>query len=92
MVLYYSFKTVFAYKTKNHGLRIREDAFKGHWGDDTVGHIKQITISNNNYTLSEKEVFIFNMEDQFKRTILEMAKDITFRGLNVSTKRDAGES
>jgi len=82
MEIYYSFKTVFAYRTKN-SFRIRADAFSGYWGEETVKHIKQITISNNNYILSEKEVFEYNLNYEFQLVILKMAKDIALKGLKI---------
>lgn len=83
MVIYYSFKMPFAYKTKFHGLRIRRDAFEGHWGEATLNCIKILLISNSKYILSSEEVFNYGIDEQFKRTVLEMAKVISKKGLGL---------
>lgn len=83
MILYYSFKMPFAYKTPEHGLRISKDAFNGNWGSITKLHVQELLISQKKYLLSEKEIFKFNMNDQFKRTILKMANDIAKKGLGL---------
>lgn len=83
ITIYYSFKFPVAYKSTMHGLVIQQDAFNGNWGEITTDHIKNILISHKKYILSEKEVFDFNLKDQIKRTILQMAKDITCKGLKI---------
>lgn len=83
MVIYYSFKMPFAYKTKYHGLRIRKDAFEGYWGEKTSHCIKILLISESKYILNSSEVFEYGMNEQFKRTILEMATKVAKRGLGL---------
>lgn len=83
MVIYYSFKMPFAYRTKTSKLKIEEDAFNGKWGYKTSKFVNLLLLSNSSYILSEKEVFNFNIDDQFKREILQMAKNITKKGFGL---------
>jgi len=82
ITIYYIFKLPFAYRTKSHGLRVRSDALKGHWGMKSKKAAEEI-IWGNTYVTSEPDAFKYNLEEQAKRAILEMAKQIALEGLKL---------
>lgn len=85
MDIYYSFKNPVAYRTKEHGLRMCES--------NIAAHTRVITACNTKKAvLMDKEGFDWAIKDQFKRTIYNMAKQLTLErmGINVSKQRNTG--
>lgn len=86
MDIYFSFKTPIAYRTKEHGLKICE----GKKSD----HVRIITVCNTKKAMFiDEEKFNWEIRDQFKRTIYDMAKQFTLErmGINVSKQRNTGK-
>ena len=87
MDIYFSFKIPIAYRTKQHDLRI--------CGGKHKEHIRIITVCNTKKAMfMDEESFNWEIKDQFKRTIYDMAKQFTLErmGIDVSKQRDTGKS
>ena len=82
MTIYYSFKMPCVYRTAMHGVRVRKDMFIGVWGAKVRRHVEEILIGKN-YVLCDKDAFICNLNEQFKREILSMAKKVAMEGLKL---------
>lgn len=90
MDIYFSFKMPIAYRSEMHGLRIRKI-------DSPVmnKHVDIITTCNTKKAVfMNKNEFNWELEDQFKRNIYNMAKKCTLErmGFNVSKQRNSGKS
>ena len=86
MDIYFSFKMPIAYRSKRHGLRVKEID-----GPNAKKHIEIITICNTKKPVfMDKDTFKFEIENQFKRTIYDLGKKFTLErmGFNVSQQRN----
>jgi hypothetical protein len=91
MDIYFSFKMPIAYRSKQHGLRIREMISVGIQGR----HVEIITTCNPaKAVFMNKNNFDWEYKDQLKRTIYDLAKKCTLErmGINVSKQRNPGKS
>lgn len=95
MDIYFSFKMPIAYRSKQHGLRIRGEEPNKMCDDITRHkHIEIITVCNQARAMfMDKDNFQWELEDQFKRTIYDLAKKCTLErmGFNVSKQRNTCE-